>query len=472
VFAGLLVVCFHIAIAFLAWYSLTPSPGRWRWGRVLSPALGALAASLLVARLFPSARGSGVNQTKAALYVSDGHVDPSTIPGKFLACSIAIGSGNSMGPEDPALQMGAGVASLPGRIFHLARKHMRLIAPVGAAAGIAAAFNAPITGVLFVMEEVVAGWSAGVVGSIVLSAVSAVVVERWFLGNEPLFRVPVFDLTHPSELAVYAAIGVAGGLAAAAWVTAIEHLREKLDALPAWTETLRAAAVGLCVGIIGIWLPDVMGVGYDSVDSAPHGHFSWKLLLLLAGAKMLATLLCFTAGVPGGMFAPTLFIGAMLGGGLGGLAHQYWPLPSSLAGAYVLVGIGTFFCGVFRAPMTSIFMTFEVSASYTIILPTMIANVIAYFISRNLHPAAFFSMLAAQEGLALPSARSTARSSRCAWRMPLFSRRPRRSTARYPPPRPSPRWRSGMPWWASSVWTAVGRSSDAMPWRRRTAACR
>ena len=172
IFAGLLVVCFHIAIDFLSWYSLGALSGRYRFGRLISPTLGALVATWLATRVFPAARGSGVNQTKAALYISDGMVPASTVAGKFLACSIAIGTGNSLGPEDPSLQMGAGVASLLGRMFHLGRKNMRLIAPVGAAAGIAAAFNTPITGVIFVMEEVVASWNASVVGSIVLSAVS------------------------------------------------------------------------------------------------------------------------------------------------------------------------------------------------------------------------------------------------------------------------------------------------------------
>ena len=144
-------------------------------------------------KVFPRAKGSGINQTKAAIYTSNGYVPSSTIIGKFIACAISIGTGNSLGPEDPSLQMGAGVASRLGRLFQLERSTMRLIAPVGAAAGIAAAFNTPITGVLFVMEEVLADWSATTVGSIVLAAVSAVVTMRAFLGNEPLFRIPTLS---------------------------------------------------------------------------------------------------------------------------------------------------------------------------------------------------------------------------------------------------------------------------------------
>jgi CIC family chloride channel protein len=404
VFSGLMVVCFHITIDMISWYSLGALSGKYRFGRLISSSVGAVIATLLATRVFPAARGSGVNQTKAALYISDGHVPASTVFGKFFACSIAIGSGNSLGPEDPSLQMGAGVASLLGRLFGLGRKNMRLIAPVGAAAGIAAAFNTPITGVIFVMEEVIAAWNAGVVGSTVLSAVSAVVVVRWFLGNEPLFRVPAFEFQHPSELAIYAGIGVAGGLLSAAFIKVIEFLHKRLEKLPQRTELAKAFAGGIAVGVAGLWLPQVMGAGYDAIDSALHGRFRWELLLILAGVKLLVTLCCFITGVPGGMFAPALFVGAMLGGGLGGLARHYWAQPTSPVSAYVLVGMGTFFAGVFRAPMTSIFMVFETSASYVIILPVMVANTIAYFISRSLHPMPFFTMLARQEGVDLPSA--------------------------------------------------------------------
>ncbi|MCL5746625.1 MAG: chloride channel protein [Acidobacteria bacterium] len=404
IFAGLMVVCFHIAIEFISWYSLGSFTGRYNLVRLIAPAVGGLVAAFLVLRVFRAAQGSGVNQTKAALYIYDGHVPFSTVLGKFLACSTAIGSGNSLGPEDPALQMGAGVASLLGRIFHLPRENMRLIAPVGAAAGIAAAFNTPITGVLFVMEEVVAGWSAAVVGSIVLAAVSAVVVVRWFLGNEPLFRVPHLEYVAPSDLIVYAAIGIAGGLLSALFIHLVERLHERVEHLPSWTKYARPVAAGLVVGIVGLWFPEVMGAGYGTIDNALHNRFLWDTLLALGLLKMMVTLFCFSAGTPGGMFAPTLFTGAMVGGGLGALALRYWPFPGGSTEAYVLVGMGTFFAGVFRAPMTSIFMVFEVSASYVIILPVMIANTVAYFISRSLHPVPFFTMLARQEGVDLPSA--------------------------------------------------------------------
>ncbi|MDQ2841125.1 MAG: chloride channel protein [Acidobacteriota bacterium] len=404
VFSGLLVVLFHISIDVISWSFLGALAGRFHLVRLLTPAVGAIAAVLIVRKVFPRAKGSGVNQTKIAIYSSDGYVSSSTIFGKFLACAISIGSGNSLGPEDPALQMGAGVASWLGRLFHLPRNSMRLIAPVGAAAGIAGAFNTPITGVLFVMEEVLADWSATAVGSIVLAAVSAVVTVRAFLGNQPLFQVPTFELNNPSELLIYAGIGVIGGCLSALFIWLIEKTKQRMERIPHWRHYVLPVAAGFLTGVVGLWFPEVMGAGYDAINSALHGQFVWPVLIYLSLAKLAVTLFAFTAETPGGMFAPALFIGGMLGGGLGGFAHRFWPLGAAPAEAYLLVGMGTFFAGVFRAPITSIFMVFELSASYVIILPVMISNTTSYLLSRRLHPSPFFKMLAQLEGVNLPSA--------------------------------------------------------------------
>lgn len=403
IFAGLLVVAFHITIDFIRWYAVGTLAEQTGLATILAPALGAIAASFLVLFVFKKARGSGVNQAKAAVYIYDGFVPFSTVTGKFLACSISIGTGNSLGPEDPALQMGAGVASLLGRAFKLTRENMRMIAPVGAAAGIAAAFNAPITAVLFVMEEVVIGWQTGILGSIVLSATSAVIVSRWFLGNEPLFSVPEFELTDPMELIVHALIGVIGGLLAVLFTKSIAALRHRQNKFPPWTKYVLPGTAGAIVGFAGIWFPEVMGAGYEAIDSALHNRFPWHFLLALGLIKIVVTILCFSAGTPGGMFAPTLFAGAMIGGALGSLAqHQPW-FPTSASDTYVLVGMGTFFAGVFRAPLTSVFMVFEVSANYVIILPVMIANTLSYLIARRFQRVPFFQMHAVEEGLDLPS---------------------------------------------------------------------
>ncbi|MDA0204039.1 MAG: chloride channel protein [Acidobacteria bacterium] len=403
IFAGLTVVCFHISIEFFSWATVEGLGNRSWWALVLWPAVGGGVAYFLTDRYFPAARGSGVNSTKAALYISDGYVPFSSVLGKYVSSTISIGTGNPMGPEDPALLMGSGIASFLGRTFRLTRDNMRMIAPIGAAAGIGAAFNTPITAVLFVMEEVVASWNAGVLGSIVLSAVSAVVVSRWYLGDDPLYAVPQFALTNYTELIVYALMGIISGYLSAWFTQFAASVRELVRTTKRIHVYLLPVLAGLLVGVIGVRVPEVFGAGYGAIDSALHDRYLWQFLLLLAALKMVTTSLCFAVGTPGGMFAPTLFIGAMIGGGVGGLAHEYWPFPTSTAGAYVLVGIGTFFAGLFRAPMTSIFMVFEISRSYVIILPVMVANVIALLISRTLQHDSLLQIAARQDGLDLPS---------------------------------------------------------------------
>ena len=358
----------------------------------------------LVLWVFPRVRGSGVNQTKAALYIYDGYIPLRTAIGKFITAGLAIGAGFSLGPEDPSLQIGATLASVLGRRLRLSREKLRLLAPVGAAAGLAAAFNAPISAVLFVIEEVIGRWSAGILGAVVLSAVSSVVVSRWFLGAEPLFRIPPVRILRPGELLAYAALGVVGGIASIVFDRAIAVLRPRLKAAPRWTQLFQPAVAGLLIGIIArLGFPQVMGAGYDVIDQAMHNQFTWEVLGILAGLKILATTLSFVSGTPGGMFAPTLFIGAMLGGAVGGVEHHFVPALTGTAGTYALVGMGVLFAGFLRAPMTSIFMVLELSGNYSIILPVMIANTIAYLLARAVSPEPIFDLLTRQDGLELPS---------------------------------------------------------------------
>ena len=404
IFSGLAVVCFRFAIdwcrIYLVGSGFTLSPIR----LVLAPTLAGLVIAVLVIHVFPLARGSGVNQTKAALYIYNGYIPLRTAVGKFITAALAIGSGHSLGPEDPSLQIGASLASALGRRMKLSRDRMRLIAPVGAAAGLAAAFNAPISAVLFVIEEVIGRWTAGILGSVVLSAVSSVVVMRWFLGSESLFRIPAVQLERPSELIAYSILGVVGGFASVAFSSGIATLRPRCKALPRWTQYFQPAIAGLLIGIIAVLgAPQVMGAGYVYMDEAMHGQFTWQMLAILAGLKIVATLLSFVSGTPGGMFAPTLFIGATLGAAVGGAEHVLLPHLTGSPGTYALVGMGVLFAGFLRAPMTSVFMVLEVSGNYSIILPVMVANTFAYLISRWLQPVPIFDVLTRQDGLDLPS---------------------------------------------------------------------
>ena len=365
--------------------------------------LTGLCIGVLVELVFPAVRGSGVNQTKAAVYIYDGYIPFRTVVGKFVASALGIGSGQSLGPEDPSLQIGAGIASACGRSASLSRERLRLIAPLGAAAGLAAAFNSPITAVLFVIEEVLGTWSAVALGAIVLAAVSSVVVQHLFLGDQPLFRVPEYHLEHTGELAVYAILGILGGLAALAFVKLALHLRPRMRALPRWTRFVQPAFGGFLIAIVAIWFPQVMGAGYEYVDQAMHDQYVWQVLGLLAVLKILTTVTSFSVGTPGGLFAPTLFIGAMLGGAVCGATRAVAPWFDGSTGIYALIGMGTLFAGIMRAPITSVFMILEVSGNYSIVLPVMISNIIAYLISRRYQREAIFDVLATQDGLSLPS---------------------------------------------------------------------
>lgn len=404
VISGLLVVSFRVAIEWIKILTLGAAPHAGQFRLFIVPAIAGLVAALLVHWAFPAARGSGVNQTKAALYIYNGYISFKTVVGKFITAAIAIGGGHSLGPEDPSLQIGAGVASIIARKLGLSRQKLRLVAPIGAAAGLAAAFNAPISAILFVIEEVIGQWSAAVLGSIVLAAISSVVVARRFWGSQPMFRIPAVSVRDNRELIAYAVLGVIGGFVAILFSRSLGYLRPRLRAMPRWTHIAQPAVAGLLVGGIGfIGFPQVMGSGYGAMDHAMHGEFAWKFLLALALFKLVATTLSFSSGTPGGMFAPTLFIGAMLGAGVGSFEKLFFPHLTGTVGAYALVGMGVLFAGFLRVPLTSVFMVLEVSGNYSIILPVILANTIAYLISRAFQRVPVFEMFAYQDGLDLPS---------------------------------------------------------------------
>lgn len=402
-FAGLAVVCFRISIDYtrlwLLGSGINPGPVR----VVLVPTVAGLLLAFVVLRIFPRVRGSGVTQTKSAVYIYDGYIPFDTVIGKFLTCALAIGSGQSLGPEDPSLQMGAGIASALGRRLHLSREKVRLIAPVGAAAGLAAAFNAPIAAVLFVIEEVIGTWSAGILGAVVLAAVAAVVVMRLFLGAEPLFQIPPYSMAHASELLSYAALGVLGGITSLIFVKLLRLTRARTRRLPHWTLYVQPALAGMIIGGMGLKFPQIMGAGYEYIDQAMHGQFFWRTLVALALLKVLATSLSISSGAPGGIFAPALFVGAMLGAAVGTVQHQFFPGAAGPLGAYALVGMGTLFAGFLRAPMTSVFMVLEVSGNYSIVLPVILSNAIAYVIGRRFQETPVFDLMTREEGLDLPS---------------------------------------------------------------------
>jgi CIC family chloride channel protein len=380
--------------------------GSAAWRRVLTPVAGSLGVGYLLYRYFPYARGSGVPQTKAALFAREGVITLRTVFGKFFCTSATLAIGIPLGREGPAVQIGGGIASVLGRRLGLRPEKVKELIPVGAAAAIAAAFNTPLAAVLFALEEVVSDLHAPVLGSVVLASGTSWVVLRLLLGNNPLFNVPQYRLVHPLEFGVYA---VLGGLVSVAFTKLLLGMRERFLRLPKKTVWFQPGVGGLMVGLMGWFVPQVLGVGYGYVGDALNGRMALKLMALLVVLKLLATTTSYASGNAGGIFGPSLFIGAMLGGTVGSVAHRLLPTYTATAGAYALVGMGTAFAGIVRAPMTSVLMIFETTRDYTVIVPLMISNLVSFFISSRLQREPIYNALASQDGIHLPTAETRQR---------------------------------------------------------------
>jgi len=378
--------------------------GSAAWRRVLIPIAGSLAMGYLLFRYFPNARGSGVPQTKAALFARQGVIYARTVFGKFFCTATTLASGIPLGREGPSVQVGGGIASILGRHLGLPPEKVRALIPVGAAAAIAAAFNTPLAAVLFSLEEVMGDLNAPVLGSVVLASATGWVVLRLLLGDNPLFQVPQYQLVHSVEFAVYAVLGVAGGVVSVAFTKLLLGMRERFLRMPAWTRWFQPVAGGLLTGLLGWFVPQVLGVGYGYVGDALNGRMAFRLMALLMVLKLLASATSYASGNAGGIFGPSLFIGAMLGGTVGSIAHRLLPAQTAPAGAYALVGMGTAFAGIVRAPMTSVVMIFETTHDYAVIVPLMISNLVSFFISSRLQRQPIYDALAHQDGIHLPSA--------------------------------------------------------------------
>ncbi len=401
---GLVVVAFILLTGRLAAHMYPAGGSGWR--RVVVPTLGSLVTGYLLWRYFPFARGSGIPQTKFALFINDGRIRFRTVLGKFFCCSASLASGIALGREGPSVQVGAGLASVIARRLGLTKDQVRSLVPVGCSAALAAAFNTPIAAVLFSLEEIMGDLHAPVLGSAVLSSATSWMVLHLVLGDEPLFHVPAYHLVHPIEFAVYAVLGVVGGLGSVCFVKLLLGLRERFMRLPKRSVWLQPVAGGLAVGLMGFFRPEVLGVGYDYVEKVLNGDVVLQIVALLVILKIVATAVCYASGNAGGIFGPSLFIGAMIGASVGSVAHALFPLHTAGPGAYALVGMGTAFAGIVRTPLTSVIMVFEVTRDYTIIVPLMISNLIAFFISYKLQKEPIYEALGHQEGVHLPTAES------------------------------------------------------------------
>jgi CIC family chloride channel protein len=399
---GLIVVAF-ILLTERVGQRLYPVGGA-GWHRFAFPVVVSLIMGYLLYRYFPNARGSGVPQTKAALYAREGHISLRTVFGKFFCTSVTLASGIPLGREGPAVQVGAGIASVLGRKLGLRQQKIKALIPVGAAAAVAAAFNTPLAAVLFSLEEVVGDLHAPVLGSVVLASATSWAVLRLLLGNHPLFAVPQYQLVHPAEFALYAVLGVAGGLVSAAFTRLLLWLREKFLAAPRKTLWFQPVAGGLLVGLMGWFVPQTLGVGYAHVGEALNGNMAWKLMAILLVLKLFSVAVSYASGNAGGIFGPSLFLGAMLGGVVGAVGNHFFPGQVATSGAYALVGMGAAFAGIVRAPMTSVVMIFEITRDYAVIVPLMISNLVSFFIASRFQKQPIYEVLAHQDGIHLPAA--------------------------------------------------------------------
>ncbi|HVV47581.1 MAG TPA: chloride channel protein, partial [Bryobacteraceae bacterium] len=338
--------------------------------------------------------------------IRNGFISMKTVLGKFLCCSISLASGIALGREGPSVQIGAGIASVIARRFGLSTANVKALVPVGCSAALAAAFNTPIAAVLFSLEEILGDMQAPVLGSVVVSSATSWMVLHLILGDQPLFHVPQYQLLHPQEFGIYAILGVAGGLGSVCFVKLLLWLRILFRRFPAWTVWMQPAAGGLVVGLLGWFIPEVLGVGYDYVDRVLGGDIPIRTVAILAVLKIIVTPLCYSSGNAGGIFGPSLFIGAMIGSATGGVAHLLLPGLTASPGAYALVGMGTAFAGIVRTPLTSVIMIFEMTRDYAIIVPLMISNLISFMISRQLQCEPIYEALALQEGVYLPTGES------------------------------------------------------------------
>lgn len=363
------------------------------------PVIGGLLYGPLVYRFAPEARGHGVPEVMLAVHSEEGRIRSRVPVVKALASALCIGAGGSVGREGPIVQIGSAIGSGIGQVTRVAGQEMRLLVACGAAGGIAATFNAPIAGVFFALELILRDFQTRSFGVVVLSAVVATAVGRIAFGSEAFLALPAFHVVSGLEYPIYALLGIAGALVGLAFVRVLygaEDLADRVWRGPAW---LRPAIGGLLLGCLLLALPEMYGVGYPVLEGAIAGRYALAFLLALLAGKILATSLTLSIGGSGGVFAPSLFMGAMLGSAFGVVVHAALPAATASAGAYGLVGMAAVFAAAGRAPITAVIIVFELTGDYSIILPLMLAVVVATGISRRLSADSIYTLKLRRRGI-------------------------------------------------------------------------
>ncbi|GAB3550966.1 CIC family chloride channel protein [Actinopolyspora lacussalsi] len=376
-------------------------PGLGIWFLVLVPAIAGLIYGPLVYWFAPEAKGHGVPEVMYAVSERGGRIKPQVSLVKALASALCIGGGGSVGREGPIVQIGSALGSTMGRGMRLTERRMRVLVACGAAGGIAATFNAPMAGPFFAMELILRDFTVESFGAVVLSSVTASVIGRAVMGNEAFLSLPDFHLRNPSEFLLFALLGVLIGAAGVLFSKVLYRIEDLCDRIWRGPEWLRPGVGGLFLGLLLLVLPQMYGVGYPVLGNAINGNYAiWFLVILLLG-KMIATSLTIGIGGSGGVFAPALFIGGMGGTAFGLVAHGLIPEIAGSPGAYGLIGMGAAFAGSARAPMTAVIILFELTGQYSIILPLMLAVVVATLISRTLSRDTIYTTKLSRRGIDL-----------------------------------------------------------------------
>ncbi len=376
------------------------------WTVALLPAAGGLIVGALWQRFVGHERFHGVAGVMEAVALAGGRLEYRLAPVKTVAAALSIGSGASVGPEDPSVQVGANLGSFAGQKLRFSDDWVRTLVAAGVAAGIAAAFNAPIAGVFFALEIVLGELgSGGGLGAVVLAAVTSAVFTQSVTGPQPAFRVPEYAFHSAKELPLYLGLGLLAGPLAAAYIGALYTARDLFGRwrIPAW---LKPAAAGLAVGVVGIWLPQVFGVGYETIDAIFNGpQLPAALLLVLLVAKLILTAVSIGGGFPGGVFAPSLFLGATLGAAYGLVLERFFPLLLIAPPAYAMVGMAAVLAAAVHAPLTAIILLFEMTRDYRIILPLMFAVIVAMLLAQALRRDSVYTLSLTRKGLRLERGR-------------------------------------------------------------------
>lgn len=384
------------ALAQVAWY----------W-RVAIPAIGGLLVAPIVYRWAAEARGHGVPEVIEAVAVHAGNIRPRVAVAKSVGSAITIGTGGSVGREGPVVQTGAALGSLLAQLLELPREQRRNLVGCGAAAGIAATFNAPIAAAFFAFEVILGNFAIATFGPIVLASVVATAVSRAHFGAAPAFTVPEYELTSWWELTSYAGLGLLCGALGCAFTWTLYRLEDVFEGshLP---KLLRPAAAGLLLGIAIVALPELYGSGFESIEAVLHGRETWAVALVLVAAKLLAASLTLASGGSGGVFSPSLFVGAVAGYAAGHAVGLVAPFPTGPPGAYALVGMGAVLGGATHAPITSMLMLFELTGDYNIILPVMLATTASTFTARGLMRGSIYTVKLQRKGIHVRAGREEA----------------------------------------------------------------